>query len=132
MGRRKHREEEHANHERWLVSYADFITLLFRLFRGHVRIVVDQRGYRVLSNSLTNAFRNVTGQAGAQPVPVTPARRCSPQTGRQTRSIGGAKEGAARKMKNVARTSWRRSNLWWPKAKSGSWKPAVGDDRNQR
>ena len=24
--------EEHDNHERWLVSYADFITLLFAFF----------------------------------------------------------------------------------------------------
>lgn len=29
-GRRRH--EEHENHERWLVSYADFITLLFAFF----------------------------------------------------------------------------------------------------
>jgi chemotaxis protein MotB len=30
--RGKHAHEEHENHERWLVSYADFITLLFAFF----------------------------------------------------------------------------------------------------
>jgi chemotaxis protein MotB len=29
---RKPKKEEHVNHERWLVSYADFITLLFAFF----------------------------------------------------------------------------------------------------
>jgi Membrane MotB of proton-channel complex MotA/MotB len=29
---RKHKHEEHVNHERWLVSFADMMTLLFALF----------------------------------------------------------------------------------------------------
>jgi chemotaxis protein MotB len=32
MARRKKKPEGHANHERWMVSYADFVTLLFAVF----------------------------------------------------------------------------------------------------
>ena len=31
MGK-KHKHEDHVNHERWLVSFADMMTLLFALF----------------------------------------------------------------------------------------------------
>ncbi|HEX7641007.1 MAG TPA: flagellar motor protein MotD [Burkholderiaceae bacterium] len=56
MTRRKH-EEEHENHERWLVSYADFITLLFAFFVVMYAISSINTGkYRVLSDSLGNAF----------------------------------------------------------------------------
>ena len=69
MGRRKRREEEHENHERWLVSYADFITLLFAFFVVMYAISsVNEGKYKVLSNSLTNAFKNVTGEPGGQPI----------------------------------------------------------------
>jgi chemotaxis protein MotB len=56
VSRRKH-EEEHENHERWLVSYADFITLLFAFFVVMYAISSINTGkYRVLSDSLGSAF----------------------------------------------------------------------------
>ncbi|WP_410497400.1 flagellar motor protein MotD [Chitinibacter sp. S2-10] len=57
MARRK-RVEEHENHERWLVSYADFITLLFAFFVVMYAISsVNEGKYKVLSNSLVDAFK---------------------------------------------------------------------------
>ena len=57
MARRKH-EEEHENHERWLVSYADFITLLFAFFVVMYAISqVNEGKYRVLSDALLQAFK---------------------------------------------------------------------------
>lgn len=54
---RRRRQEEHQNHERWLVSYADFITLLFAFFVVMYSISsVNDGKYRVLSNTLTEAF----------------------------------------------------------------------------
>lgn len=55
---RKKRPEEHENHERWLVSYADFITLLFAFFVVMYAISSLNEGkYRVLSDSLVDAFK---------------------------------------------------------------------------
>lgn len=71
MSRRRRTEEEHENHERWLVSYADFITLLFAFFVVMYAISsVNEGKYKVLSNSLVNAFKNTTGQPGGQPIAV--------------------------------------------------------------
>ncbi len=56
---RKKRTEEHENHERWLVSYADFITLLFAFFVVMYSISsVNEGKYRVLSDSIIAAFRD--------------------------------------------------------------------------
>ena len=68
---RKRRVEEPENHDRWLVSYADFITLLFAFFVVMYAISsVNEGKYKVLSNSLTNAFKNVTAVEGGQPIAV--------------------------------------------------------------
>lgn len=54
---RKPKHEEHENHERWLVSYADFITLLFAFFVVMYSISsVNEGKYRVLSSALVTAF----------------------------------------------------------------------------
>ncbi len=54
---RKPRHEEHENLERWLVSYADFITLLFAFFVMLYAIASVNTGkFRVLSNAIVAAF----------------------------------------------------------------------------
>src|SRR5690349_13048790 len=93
--KRKQKHEEHVNHERWLVSYADFITLLFAFFVVMYAISSLNEGkYRVLSDSLVQAFKHdrvVTAQTtGMAPInrtnsgnpiqspmqrPITPIRK---------------------------------------------------------
>lgn len=107
-GRSKpHIEEEHENHERWLVSYADMVTLLFCLFVVMFAIgAVDQEKFEEFSNGLTAGFGaplsvvssadGILDQPGVMPVPVdlkpvldprspaspeAPAREAEPQPG---------------------------------------------------
>lgn len=82
MARRK-REEEHENHERWLVSYADFITLLFAFFVVMYALsTVNEGKYRVLSSSMVNAFRNVPVNTAGEaqvivPIPPPPQKQAA-------------------------------------------------------
>jgi len=56
MSRRK-RHAEHVNHERWLVSYADFITLLFAFFVVlYSASQVDQKKVGKLAQAIQVAF----------------------------------------------------------------------------
>jgi chemotaxis protein MotB len=59
MRRRRH-SEEHGSHERWLVSYADFITLLFAFFVVmYASSQVDKRKVGKLALSIQVAFQNL-------------------------------------------------------------------------
>ncbi|HRD48360.1 MAG: flagellar motor protein MotD [Candidatus Competibacter sp.] len=63
MSRKKH-AEAHENHERWLVSYADFITLLFAFFVVMYAVSsVNEGKFRVLSESMSTAFRSTSPQS---------------------------------------------------------------------
>lgn len=54
---RRAKRAEHENHERWLISYADFITLLFAFFVVMYSVsTVNVGKYRVFSDSLSSAF----------------------------------------------------------------------------
>ena len=61
--------ETKINHERWLVSYSDFITLLFGFFVVMYSVSqVNENKYRVLSDTLSKAFdSNATSAATTQP-----------------------------------------------------------------
>lgn len=103
MARRK-REEEHENHERWLVSYADFITLLFAFFVVMYALsTVNEGKYRILSNSMVNAFRNVpiNSSSEAPVIAMPPPLQQKPAT--STKTPDPVKQKQREKMRNVAK-----------------------------
>lgn len=79
MARRRKSEDEHENHERWLVSYADFITLLFAFFVVMYSLSSLNEGkYRILSDSLVQAFRSVNINESGQQIVVPPVTVVTP------------------------------------------------------
>lgn len=57
MRSRKHKQEEHIDSHRWVVSYADFITLLFAFFVVMYAISsVNVSKYKSLSEGMKSAF----------------------------------------------------------------------------
>ncbi len=64
MSKKKH--EEHENHERWLVSYADFITLLFAFFVVMYSISsVNEGKFRTVSESIKAALNPIVSPPAA-------------------------------------------------------------------
>jgi len=58
--RRRRRPDQHVSHDRWLVSYADFITLLFALFVVlYASSQVDKRKVGRLALSIQVAFQEL-------------------------------------------------------------------------
>ncbi|MGO4551380.1 flagellar motor protein MotD [Lysobacter sp. 2RAF19] len=54
---RRHRHEEHANHEAWAIPYGDLVTLLLAFFVVMYAISsVNEGKYRVMADALSSAF----------------------------------------------------------------------------
>lgn len=75
---RRRPEEDEDNPERWLVSYADFITLLFAFFVVMYAISsVNQNKYKTVSSSITTAFISESTKKEAKS-PTAPAKDHDP------------------------------------------------------
>jgi chemotaxis protein MotB len=111
---RKKKHAEHVNHERWLVSYADFITLLFAFFVVMFAVSqVDSKKVGRFSESFQSATEwqvmdgkgrgvlNTGGEPQAPPSPVEMAK-----IGKQKNDYGTQKghirDGLAQRAKKIA------------------------------
>lgn len=76
MARKRYDDDvPQENHERWLISYADLITLLFAFFVVMYAIsIVNEGKYQVLSDALGDAFggRGAATQVNTNVEPVLP------------------------------------------------------------
>lgn len=106
MAKKKH--EEHENHERWLVSYADFITLLFAFFVVMYSISsVNEGKFRTVSDSIKAALNPV----------VSPSSTSLPFTIGQNKALTvkptleSAKEPAVRRLRQIMRSLKNETHL---------------------
>ncbi|MDR0717402.1 MAG: flagellar motor protein MotD [Azoarcus sp.] len=112
MARRHRNAEEHENTERWLVSYADFITLLFAFFVVMYSLSsINEGKYRVLSDSLVQAFRNAdfreqgrqtTSPSVAPVAPVAPVIRPPRAASAREKEAEARRQQVAQRMRNMA------------------------------
>ncbi len=85
--KKQRRPEEPENLERWLVSYADFITLLFAFFVMLYAVTSMNKGkFRVLSSALEATLTHTT--ASSAPTFIVP-RDTNHMPGRTTPSVRG-------------------------------------------
>jgi len=97
----KHKHEEHENHERWLVSYADFITLLFAFFVVMYSISsVNVGKYRTVSESIKAALNPIV----SPPSSPTPIALSSSKAALTAPDAPVSKEVVVRKLRNLVKS----------------------------
>jgi len=79
---RRKKHAAHANHERWLVSYADFITLLFAFFVVlYASSQVDNKRVAQVAAAIQGGFQHMGVFSGTAPIPVVRAENAPPPSG---------------------------------------------------
>lgn len=105
MGKRKQQHEKEPNHERWLVSYADFITLLFAVFVTlYAMSQTDKKKAEEVLQSMRESFGYSQTSAGAKPtvidtgsISVIPSMHKMTQAPRRGKSRGSEQDFRATK-----------------------------------
>ena len=101
---RRSKRIEHDNHDRWLISYADFVTLLFAFFVGMYSISsVNEEKYKTFSDSLNVAFTNQPSSASTTAlVPNQQEQMLKALVERRTARLGEQQRKIQERMKNLA------------------------------
>lgn len=98
MARRRKREE-HDNRDRWLISYADFVTLLFAFFVVMYSISsVNEEKFKTFGNALNIALNKPSG--AISPV-VMPEQQALLMVDRKTARMGAQQRKIQERMKNL-------------------------------
>jgi len=117
---RHHEEEEHENHERWLVTYADMVTLLMVLFIVMFAMSqVDEKKFMALKNGLAAGFANsksvlpgsqsLLEESGTQPIsPVAPDHRVEKLTNLTTGALDSPTEASDAQHRSQAEDEAKR------------------------
>lgn len=87
--RRRKRHEERLNHEAWAIPYADLVTLLLAFFVVMYAVsVVNEGKYRVMSESIIEAFNGSSRAIAPLPPSKVPPHTLQPSLTRPTKSSG--------------------------------------------
>jgi chemotaxis protein MotB len=102
MARRKKRID-HDNHDRWLISYADFVTLLFAFFVVMYAISsVNETKYKTFSDSLSIAFSNQPHSSYTTIVPNAQDQLLKALVDKRTARLGEQQRKLQDRMRNLA------------------------------
>jgi chemotaxis protein MotB len=100
---RRSKRIEHDNHDRWLISYADFVTLLFAFFVVMYSISsVNEGKYKTFSNSLSLAFNTTPNPAAGITQPSQQEQMLKALVDRRTARLGEQQRKIQERMKTLA------------------------------